>query len=65
MTSKLFEIIKHNQADIINIGATIGFKPYSFFSVYGASKWALRGWTENLQLELKGTPCRVIGIHPG
>ncbi len=65
MTSKLFEIIKHNKADIINIWATIGFKPYSFFSVYGTSKWALRGWTENLQLELKGTPCRVIGVHPG
>ena len=65
LTSQLLPEIKRNEADIINIGATIGFKPYYHFSVYGASKWAMRGWIENLQLELKATPCRVIWIHPG
>ena len=65
LTSGLLSEIKQNQADIINIGATIGFKPYQHFSVYGSSKWAMRWWTENLQLELKWTPCRVIWVHPG
>jgi len=65
LTSNLLSDIKDNQADIINIGATIGFKPYNYFSVYGSSKWAMRWWTENLQLELKWTPCRVIWVHPG
>jgi uncharacterized protein len=65
LTSKLLTNIRNNEADIINIGATIGFKPYHHFSVYGSSKWAMRWWTENLQLELKGTPCRVIWVHPG
>ncbi len=38
LTSKLLPLVKKNQADIINIGATIAFKPYQYFSVYGASK---------------------------
>ena len=53
LTSNLLPLIKKNEADIIGIGATIGFKPYKYFSMYGASKWAFRGWIENLQLELK------------
>jgi short-subunit dehydrogenase len=65
LTSHLFTIIKENNADVIGIGATIGFKPYKYFAMYGASKWAFRGWIENLQLELKTTSSRVIGIHPG
>lgn len=64
-TSKLIPLIKDNNADIIGIGATIGFKPYKYFAMYGASKWAFRGWIENLQLELKATSSRVIGVHPG
>ncbi len=65
LTSNLLPLIKKNEADIIGIGATIGFKPYKYFSMYGASKWAFRGWIENLQLELKWFSTRVIGIHPG
>lgn len=65
LTSNLLPFIKKNNADIIWIGATIGFKPYKYFSMYGASKWAFRGWLENLQLEFKWTSTRVIGIHPG
>lgn len=65
LTSKLLPLIHSNHSDIIWIWATIGFKPYKYFSMYGASKWAFRGWIENLQLELKWTPSRVIGIHPG
>jgi short-subunit dehydrogenase len=65
LTSKLIPLIKENNTDIIGIGATIGFKPYKYFTMYGASKWAFRWWIENLQLELKTTSSRVIGVHPG
>lgn len=65
LTSKLLPLIKENKADVINVGATIAFKPYQYFSVYGSSKGAFRMWTENLQLELKGTSSRVIGVYPG
>jgi 3-oxoacyl-[acyl-carrier protein] reductase len=65
LTSKLLPLIKENKADVINVGATIALKAYQYFSVYGSSKGAFRMWTENLQLELKGTSSRVIGVYPG
>lgn len=65
LTSKLLPLIKENKADVINVGATIALKPYQYFSVYGSSKWAFKMWTENLQLELKWTSSRVIGVYPG
>jgi len=65
LISGLIENIKTNESDIVNVGSTVGFKAYEDQCAYGSSKWALRGVTENLQLELKGTKCRVIGFNPG
>jgi len=65
LTSALMDNIKNNEADIINIGATIGFKPGEHFVAYSSAKYGLRWLTENLQTELKKTKSRVIGIHPG
>lgn len=65
LTSKLFNLIKTNGADILNVGSSISFKAYEELGVYGASKWALRGFSQNLLLELKGTPCRVLQFNPG
>lgn len=65
LTSNLMPEIKRNEADVINIGSTIGFKAYQDQCAYGASKWAVQGLNQNLQLELKNTKCRVIGFNPG
>jgi uncharacterized protein len=65
LASGLMDLIKTNGADIVNVGSTVGFKAYESQAAYGASKWALRGVNENLRLELKKTPCRVIGFNPG
>ncbi len=65
LISGLIDLIKSNEADIVNIGSTIGFKAYEKQLAYRASKWAVRGINENLRLELKGTRCRVIGFNPG
>jgi NADP-dependent 3-hydroxy acid dehydrogenase YdfG len=65
LTSLLFDTIKANGADLLNVGSTAGTKPYLEHIVYGTSKWALRGFNQNLQLELKNTPCRVIQFMPG
>ncbi|MFA6160188.1 MAG: SDR family NAD(P)-dependent oxidoreductase [Parcubacteria group bacterium] len=65
LVSGLIENIKKNEADIVNVGSTVGFKAYENQCAYGASKWAVRGINENLQLELKGTKCRIIGFNPG
>lgn len=65
LTSGLFDVIKNNHADIVNVSSTVWLKAYENQCAYGASKWALRGITENLQLEFKGTKTRVIWFHPG
>jgi len=65
LTSCLFDLIKENEADIINVGSTVGTKAYPDQCVYGASKWAIRGTSLNLQLELAKTRCRVIQLNPG
>ena len=54
LVSQLIDLIKLSEADIINIGSTIGLKQgYENQLAYTTSKWALRGTSYNLQLELK------------
>jgi NADP-dependent 3-hydroxy acid dehydrogenase YdfG len=65
LISGLFDLIKARSADILNVGSSVGTKAYEHLCAYGASKWALRGVSETLRLELKGTPCRVIQFNPG
>ncbi len=65
LISQLFDVIKTNNADIMNVGSTVGTKAYQNQLAYGASKWAMRGLSQNLQLELKETKCRVIQFNPG
>lgn len=63
LTSQLLDLIKENGADVVNIGSTAGTKGTKS-GIYGTSKWALRGVSENLRVELGGTQCRVIQFNP-
>lgn len=65
LTSKLMEKIKRDGADIVNVASSVGLKGYSDQAAYGSSKWAVRGFSANLQIELKNYPCRVISFCPG
>jgi short-subunit dehydrogenase len=65
LTSYLIERIKKDGSDIVNVSSTVGLKGYADQAVYGASKWAMRGFSANLQVELKGTKSRVISFCPG
>jgi short-subunit dehydrogenase len=65
LVSGLIEKIKKDGADIVNVSSTVGLKGYVEQAAYGASKWAMRGFSANLQAELKGTPSRVISFCPG
>jgi NADP-dependent 3-hydroxy acid dehydrogenase YdfG len=65
LTSCLFSAIKANKADVMNVGSTTGTKAYKDQCAYGASKWAVRGISQNWALEFMGTPCRVIQFNPG
>lgn len=66
LTSELFDQIKQNEADIMNVGSTCGTKAgYSGETAYTTSKWGIRGTSYTLQAELKNTRCRVIQFNPG
>lgn len=64
LVSKLAQRLKEDRADIINVASTVGLKAYPDQASYGASKWAMRGFSQNLQLELKDTN-RVISLCVG
>ena len=66
LVSGLISKIKKDEGDILNVGATIAKRaggPQQ--SVYSVVKWAVRGFTENLQEELKNTKCRVVNFLVG
>ncbi len=52
------------EAAIINIGSAFGSIAYPGFSVYSASKFGLRGFSEALQRELSDTSVRVMHLAP-
>lgn len=56
---------KKNAGDIVNIGSVAGREAYPTGSIYCASKFAVRAFTESLRKELISTKIRVILIAPG
>ena len=49
LISQLFDLIKQNEADIVNIGSTVGLKSGPLNQMgYTTSKWAIRGTSENI-----------------
>jgi NADP-dependent 3-hydroxy acid dehydrogenase YdfG len=64
LVSGLAEQLKQDRADIINVASTVGLKAYPDQAAYGASKWAMRGFSQNLQVELKDTN-RVVSFCVG
>ncbi len=52
-------------AHIINISSVFGIIGVAKQSAYNASKFALRGYTEALRIELQNTHIGVTCVHPG
>lgn len=66
-TTKVFlpDLLKKKDAWLINISSTYGIGPRENGSVYAASKWGVRGFTESLELDLRGSNVKVLGVYPG
>lgn len=64
---KLFLPILREQpeAHIVNVSSVFGFIAPPGNAAYSASKFAVRGLTEALRHELKGTSVAVSCVHPG
>lgn len=65
LTTLLFKRIKSDGADVVNISSTVGIKSRVGQAVYSTTKWALRGYSKSLQLELNDSDSRVISYCPG
>ena len=64
ITNTLLPILrKQRQAAIINISSKSGIIAQSGQSIYTASKFGLKGFTDVLKQDLKGSHIRVAGIY--
>lgn len=57
-------LMRRPEAAIVNIGSVLGYIGYPGFSVYGASKAGLRGFSEALRRELSDSSVRVLHVSP-
>jgi short-subunit dehydrogenase len=58
------QLEKGNKPAIVNLGSVFGHIGFPGFSLYGASKFGLHGYTEALRRELADSPIRVAWISP-
>ncbi len=56
---------KSDDAYIVNISSVFGLIAVPTQAAYNASKFAVKGFTEALRLELKGSSITPICVHPG
>ncbi|WP_025898388.1 SDR family NAD(P)-dependent oxidoreductase [Sneathiella glossodoripedis] len=56
---------KSGSGHVINVSSLFGLIGFPGQSAYNASKFAIRGYTEALALELQGSNIGVTSVHPG
>ena len=65
LSANVLKIIEKTGGKIINIMSSAALKGNSQESVYCATKWAERGYTESLKTAYSGTNVQIYGIYPG
>jgi NADP-dependent 3-hydroxy acid dehydrogenase YdfG len=58
-------MVKRNRGHVINMGSIAGHQLYPAGNVYCATKFAVRGISEGLRMDLLGTDVRVSSVDPG
>jgi short-subunit dehydrogenase len=58
-------LLRESEAHIVNLSSVFGLLAPPGQTAYVASKYAVRGFTESLRLELHQTAVRVSAVHPG
>ena len=61
----LKDLLKRPEAYVVNVSSMGGFFPFPSQTVYGASKAALKIFTEGLYAELLNTHVKVMVVFPG
>jgi short-subunit dehydrogenase len=66
LTSEILKITpEKEELTIVNIMSTSALLGRDQETIYCASKWGARGYTEALRTELKGTKRNIIAVYPG
>jgi short-subunit dehydrogenase len=58
-------LVEQDSGVIVNTSSVFGLAGMPYQSAYCAAKFAVRGFTESLRHELRGTGVRAITVHPG
>jgi NAD(P)-dependent dehydrogenase (short-subunit alcohol dehydrogenase family) len=58
-------LLRQDSGVIVNNSSVFGLMGWPFQSAYCASKFAVRGFTESLRHELRGSGVRAVTVHPG
>lgn len=58
-------LLRQDSGVIVNTSSVFGLIGWPFQSAYCASKFAVRGFTESLRHELRGSGVRAVVVHPG
>lgn len=58
-------MVRRNRGQVINIGSIAGRDTYPGGNVYSATKFAVRGLTRSMRMDLLGTAIRVCSVDPG
>jgi len=65
LTAALLPFLRNGRGRIINVGSIGGRTSVPFMSAYTSSKFAMRGWTDALRLELLPDRIEVVLVEPG
>lgn len=58
-------LVSQNSGAIVNVSSVFGLAGIPNQSAYCSAKFAVRGFTESLRHELRGTGVQAITVHPG
>lgn len=64
-SSETLKAKEEKDLKIVNIMSSAALRGNKQESVYCATKWGERGYTESLKVAYKGTSVKVIGVYPG
>lgn len=64
-STQVLKAKEENNLKIVNIMSSAALRGNKQESVYCATKWGERGYTESLKVAYKGTSVKIIGVYPG
>jgi NAD(P)-dependent dehydrogenase (short-subunit alcohol dehydrogenase family) len=59
------ELMTRPTANLVNVSSNAGLIGYLLLAPYSSSKFAVRGFTDALRMELRRSPVHVTAVYPG